>query len=275
MATYAIGDVQGCFQALRALLEQIAFNPKRDRLWFVGDLVNRGPDSLATLRFVKGLGNSAVCVLGNHDLHLVAVAEGHAVLRRDDTLDETLSAPDCAELVAWLRQRPLMHAEGGCAMVHAGLLPSWTITQAQELAREVESALRAPNYTSVLSRMYGNEPDRWSNRLTGYARLRVIVNAMTRMRVCTREGVMQLRYKGDTTVLPADILPWFAVPGRASSTTPVIFGHWSALGLVLEPNVIGLDTGCLWGRKLSAFRLEDRQLFQFSCRDAASPKRRR
>jgi bis(5'-nucleosyl)-tetraphosphatase (symmetrical) len=275
MSTYAIGDVQGCFQALQGLLERIAFDPRRDRLWFVGDLVNRGPDSLATLRFVKGLGNSAVSVLGNHDLHLIAVAEGHAALRRDDTLDETLSAPDCAELVAWLRQRPLMHAEGGCAMVHAGLLPSWTITQAQELAREVESALRAPHYASVLARMYGNEPDRWNNRLTGYARLRVIVNAMTRMRVCTREGVMQLRYKGDSAELPAGVLPWFAVPGRASSTTPIIFGHWSALGLVLEPNVIGLDTGCLWGRKLSALRLEDRQLVQFSCRDAAGAKRRR
>lgn len=275
MATYAIGDVQGCFQALQGLLEQIAFNPKRDRLWLVGDLVNRGPDSLAVLRFVKGLGNTAVCVLGNHDLHLIAVAEGHAVLRRDDTLDETLNAPDCAALVAWLRQRPLMHAEGGCAMVHAGLLPSWTVTQAQELAHEVENALRAPHYASVLARMYGNEPDRWNNRLTGYARLRVIVNAMTRMRVCTREGVMLLRYKGDSAMLPAGVLPWFAVPGRASSTTPLIFGHWSALGLVLEPNVIGLDTGCLWGRKLSALRLEDRQLFQFSCRDAATAKRRR
>ena len=275
MSTYAIGDVQGCFQALQGLLERIAFDPKRDRLWFVGDLVNRGPDTLATLRFVKGLGNSAVSVLGNHDLHLIAVAEGHAALRRDDTLDETLNAPDCAELVAWLRQRPLMYADGGCAMVHAGLLPSWTITQAQELAREVESALRAPHYASVLARMYGNEPDRWNNRLKGYARLRVIVNAMTRMRVCTREGVMQLRYKGDSASLPAGVLPWFAVPGRASSTTPIIFGHWSALGLVLEPNVIGLDTGCLWGRKLSALRLEDRQLVQFSCRDAAAAKRRR
>ena len=275
MATYAIGDVQGCFQAFQGLLERIAFNAKRDRLWLVGDLVNRGPDSLATLRFVKGLGDSAICVLGNHDLHLIAVAEGNAVLRRDDTLEETLSAPDCAELVTWLRQRPLMHAEGGCAMVHAGLLPSWTITQAQELAHEVENALRAPRYAALLARMYGNDPDRWSDRLTGYARLRVIVNAMTRMRVCTREGVMQLRYKGDSEMLPDGVLPWFAVPGRASSTTPIIFGHWSALGLVLEPNVIGLDTGCLWGRKLSALRLEDRRLFQFSCRDSATAKRRR
>lgn len=275
MATYAIGDVQGCFQALKGLLKRIAFNPKRDRLWLVGDLVNRGPDSLATLRFVKGLGNSAVCVLGNHDLHLIAVADGHAVLRRDDTLEETLSAPDCAELIAWLRQRPLLHAEGGCAMVHAGLLPSWTIAQAQELAHEVENALRATSYASLLASMYGNEPDRWNDRLSGYARLRVIVNAMTRMRVCTREGVMQLRYKGDSDILPTGALPWFAVPGRASSTTPIIFGHWSALGLVLESNVIGLDTGCLWGRKLSALRLEDRRLFQLSCRDALTAKRRR
>jgi bis(5'-nucleosyl)-tetraphosphatase (symmetrical) len=267
--------VQGCFQALKGLLKRIAFNPKRDRLWLVGDLVNRGPDSLATLRFVKDLGNSAVCVLGNHDLHLIAVAEGHAGLRRDDTLEETLSAPDCAELIVWLRQRPLLHAEGGCAMVHAGLLPSWTITQAQELAHEVENALRATSYASLLASMYGNEPDRWNDRLSGYARLRVIVNAMTRMRVCTREGVMQLRYKGDSDVLPTGAMPWFAVPGRASSTTPIIFGHWSALGLVLESNVIGLDTGCLWGRKLSALRLEDRRLFQLSCRDAVTAKRRR
>jgi bis(5'-nucleosyl)-tetraphosphatase (symmetrical) len=275
MATYAIGDVQGCFQALMNMLERIAFDVERDRLWFVGDLVNRGPDSLATLRFVKGLGERAVCVLGNHDLHLVAVAEGHAALRQSDTLQETLSAPDRAELVAWLRQRPLMHAEGGYAMVHAGLLPSWTVARALELAREVEQALRAPRYRSLLARMYGDEPDHWSERLTGYARLRVIVNAMTRMRVCTREGIMQLRYKGDSAMLPAGVLPWFAVPKRANSGTPIIFGHWSALGLVLERDVIGLDTGCLWGRKLSALRLEDGQLFQLSCRDVVTAKRRR
>jgi len=275
MATYAIGDVQGCFQALLGLLEQIKFNLKRDRLWFVGDLVNRGPDSLATLRFVKGLTENAVCVLGNHDLHLVAVAEGRAALRKGDTLDETLGAPDRAELIGWLRQRPLMHAEDGYAIVHAGLLPSWTLTRSLELAHEVERALRAPTYTSLLARMYGDTPQRWSEELSGYARLRVIINAMTRMRVCTRDGAMQLRFKGDSDVLPAGILPWFAVPGRASSATPIIFGHWSALGLVLEANVIGLDTGCLWGRKLTALRLEDRRLFQFSCQDAATAKRRR
>jgi bis(5'-nucleosyl)-tetraphosphatase (symmetrical) len=275
MSTYAIGDVQGCLQPLRSLLEQIEFDAAHDRLWFVGDLVNRGPDSLATLRFVKSLGQAAVCVLGNHDLHLVAVAEGHAKLRKDDTLAETLGAPDRDDLVAWLRMRPLMHAEGEFAMVHAGLLPAWTVSRALDLAHEVEEELRAPSYGSLLERMYGNEPDRWSEKLAGFARLRVIVNAMTRMRVCTSDGAMDLRYKGDSAELPAGVLPWFAVPARASRGSSVIFGHWSALGLVLEPDVIGLDTGCLWGRKLSALRLEDRRLFQFSCRDAPAPGRRR
>jgi bis(5'-nucleosyl)-tetraphosphatase (symmetrical) len=275
MSTYAIGDVQGCFQPLRSLLEQIGFDAARDRLWFVGDLVNRGPDSLATLRFVKSLGQAAVCVLGNHDLHLVAIAAGHAKLRKDDTLEETLAAPDRDDLVAWLRTRPLMHAEGEFAMVHAGLLPAWSVARALDLAHEVEQELRARSYDCLLARMYGNQPDRWSEGLAGYARLRVIVNAMTRMRVCTSDGVMDLRYKGDSAELPAGVLPWFAVPARASRDSSVIFGHWSALGLVLEPDVIGLDTGCLWGRKLSALRLEDRRLFQCACRGALAPGRRR
>jgi len=274
MATYAIGDVQGCFASLKGLLEHIAFDPQRDQLWFVGDLVNRGPDSLATLRFIKSLEHGAVCVLGNHDLHLVAVAAGCAGLREQDTLQATLDAPDAAELIDWLRMRPLMHAENGYAMVHAGLLPSWTVPHALELAHEVEQKLRAPGYDSVLARMYGNEPDRWNAALRGHERRRVIINAMTRMRVCTPKGVMRLRYKGDGTALPPGVVPWFAVPGRASRATPIIFGHWSALDLVLEPNVIGLDTGCLWGRKLSALRLEDRRLFQFSCPGGAGAKPR-
>jgi bis(5'-nucleosyl)-tetraphosphatase (symmetrical) len=275
MATYAIGDVQGCFASLKGLLERIAFDAGRDRLWFVGDLVNRGPDSLATLRFVKSLGEAAVCVLGNHDLHLMAVAAGCGGLREQDTLHATLDAPDAAELIDWLRRRPLMHAENGYAMVHAGLLPSWTVPRALELANEVEEKLRAPGYDSVLARMYGDEPDRWKDALRGDERRRVVINAMTRMRVCTMKGVMRLRYKGDGKELPSGVLPWFAVPGRASRATPIIFGHWSALDLVLEPNVIGLDTGCLWGRKLSALRLEDRRLFQFSCPGAAGAKPRR
>ena len=275
MATYAIGDVQGCFASLKGLLEHIAFEPQRDRLWFVGDLVNRGPDSLATLRFVKSLGDGAVCVLGNHDLHLVAVAAGHGEMREQDTLHATLEAPDAAELIDWLRKRPLMHAENGYAMVHAGLLPSWTVPRALELAQEVEQKLRGRGYDAVLASMYGNEPDRWSDALRGDERRRVIINAMTRMRVCTVKGAMRLRYKGDGSELPPGLVPWFAVPGRASRATPIIFGHWSALDLVLEPNVIGLDTGCLWGRKLSALRLEDRRLFQFSCPNGAAAKPRR
>lgn len=275
MSTYAIGDVQGCFLALHGLLEQIGFNAGRDRLWFVGDLVNRGPDSLATLRFVKELGQAAVCVLGNHDLHLIAVGGGHAKLRKDDTLNEVLAAPDRDDLLDWLRRRPLMHVDGKYALVHAGLLPGWSVPRAIDLAHEVERALRAPNFDRLLAHMYSNEPDHWNEKLTGYARLRVIINAMTRMRVCTSDGAMALRYKGDAAGVPAGVLPWFAVPGRASQSSCIIFGHWSALGLVLEPNVIGLDTGCLWGRKLSALRLEDRELFQFSCRDAGGPARRR
>lgn len=275
MATYAIGDVQGCFASLKGLLQQIAFDPQRDRLWFVGDLVNRGPDSLATLRFIRSLGDRAVCVLGNHDLHLVAVAAGHGELREQDTLHATLDAPDAEELINWLRKRPLMHADNGYAMVHAGLLPSWTVARALELAQEVEQKLSGRGYDAVLAGMYGNEPDRWNDRLRGEERRRVIINAMTRMRVCTVKGAMRLRYKGDGTELPSGVVPWFAVPERASRATPIIFGHWSALDLVLEPNVIGLDTGCLWGRKLSALRLEDRRLFQFSCPGGTTAKPQR
>lgn len=269
MATYAIGDVQGCLTELHLLLDIIQFDRSRDRLWFVGDLVNRGPASAATLRFVRELAAHAVCVLGNHDLHLLAVAAGCATLREDDTLTDVLAAPDRDELLDWLRCRPLMHVEQGHALVHAGLLPGWTIVRARALAEEVERVLRGPDYHRLLAQMYGNQPRRWSDDLTGTARLRVLINAMTRMRVCTRDGRMDLSYKGEDLELPPGCLPWFAVPERASRGTPVIFGHWAALGLVLEPDLIGLDTGCVWGRQLSAVRLEDHRLFQASCRDAA------
>jgi bis(5'-nucleosyl)-tetraphosphatase (symmetrical) len=266
MTTYAIGDLQGCYEPLQRLLDRIRFDPARDRVWFVGDLVNRGPDSLATLRFVRSLGDASVTVLGNHDLHLLAVAEGFARLKRDDTLDDILAAPDRAELLDWLRHRPLMHFEDGVAMVHAGLLPGWSISRALALAAEVEAQLRAPAYRSFLAQMYGNLPDRWDERLAGSDRLRVIVNAMTRMRICTANGVMEFAHKGAAKDLPAGYLPWFAAPARASGDTPVVFGHWSALGLVRQDNVFGLDTGCLWGRKLSALRLDDRQVVQVGCR---------
>jgi bis(5'-nucleosyl)-tetraphosphatase (symmetrical) len=272
MPTYAIGDVQGCFEPLQRLLDKIQFDPRADRLWFVGDLVNRGPDSLATLRYVQSLGESAVTVLGNHDLHLLAVAEGFARLKRDDTLDDVLEAPDRDELLDWLRHRPLMHFEAGCAVVHAGLLPAWSVTHALELAGEVEAQLRAPAYRTLLAKMYGNQPDRWNESLTGPDRSRVIVNAMTRMRVCTADGAMEFAHKGKPSGMPEGYLPWFAVPGRRSRDTTIIFGHWSALGLVRQPNVFGLDTGCLWGRQLTALRIEDRRVIQVGCRQPAEGK---
>ena len=270
MSTYAIGDIQGCFRSLQWLLDAFEFDPDRDRLWLVGDLVNRGPDSLATLRFVRDLGERAVCVLGNHDLHLLSVAAGCSKLRDDDTLDEVLHARDRDELIDWLRHRPMMHRQDQYAMVHAGLLPDWSVDTALALAHEVETALRAPDYEKLLSNMYGNQPDRWDAKLTGFARLRVIVNAMTRMRVCSADGRMDLRFKGEPGDAPRGMLGWFDVPGRASRGTPVIFGHWSALGLVLRPDIIGLDTGCLWGRQLSALRLDDHRLFQVACAEAAA-----
>jgi len=270
MATYAIGDSQGCVQALQRLLDEIRFDASRDRLWLVGDLVNRGPDSLATLRFVMALGDCAVVVLGNHDLHLLTVAEGLEKLRRDDTLEEVLAAPDREELLAWLRHRPLMHYEGEFAMVHAGLLPPWSISRALELAAEVETALRSESYRSFLAKMYGNRPARWTEALTGYDRLRVVVNAMTRLRLCTADGTMEFDHKGQLKSLPEGYVPWFEAPNRRSQDTPIICGHWSALGLLARDNLVALDTGCLWGRRLTALRLEDRKIFQISCRGLAS-----
>ncbi|HEY7758918.1 MAG TPA: symmetrical bis(5'-nucleosyl)-tetraphosphatase [Burkholderiales bacterium] len=275
MATYAIGDIQGCFEPLQRLLDEVGFDARGDRLWLVGDLVNRGPDSLATLRFVQSLGEASLVVLGNHDLHLLAVAEGYEKLKREDTLQQVLDAPDRDALLDWLRQCPLMHFEDGWAMVHAGLLPAWSVSRALELAAEVEAALRAPTYRSFLARMYGNHPERWSDALAGHDRLRVIVNAMTRMRLCTVEGEMEFAHKGRPKQLPAGYLPWFDVPERRSRDTPLIFGHWSALGLIKRPDLFGLDTGCLWGRRLTALRLEDRRLFQVRCRDAKAPGRAR
>lgn len=275
MATYAVGDVQGCFQPLQRLLDDIRFDARSDRLWMVGDLVNRGLDSLATLQFVRDLGDAAVTVLGNHDLHLLSVAEGYERLRRDDTLTDVLEAPDRGELLDWLRHRPLMHVADGYAVVHAGLLPSWSVSRALELAGEVETALRSSTYRSFLARMYGNRPARWSDSLNGYERLRVIVNAMTRLRLCTSDGAMEFDHKGRPRDVPEGYLPWFAVPERRSQDTPIIFGHWSALGLIQRDNVFGLDTGCLWGRRLTALRLEDRRVFQVACRPAQASARKR
>ena len=265
MSTFAIGDVQGCHDELRELLDRIRFDLTRDRLWFVGDLVNRGPRSLETLRFVRSLGESAVAVLGNHDLHLLVVASGVRQPHRGDTIDDILNAPDRDELLAWLRSRKLMHADGSYAMVHAGLLPQWTIARALELASEVESVLRSADYPELMRRMYGNEPAEWSDGLSGFDRLRVIINAMTRLRLCDARGRMEFKHKLGPANMPPGCLPWFDVPGRASADTPIVCGHWAALGLMERTDVISIDTGCVWGRTLTAVRLDDRAMFHCDC----------
>ncbi len=267
MSILAVGDVQGCYDELISLLELARFDRARDRLWFVGDLVNRGPRSLEVLRFVRDLGDRAITVLGNHDLHLVALAAGHGRPRADDTLRSVLDAPDAQELVDWLRERPLIHVEAKYVVVHAGLLPQWSVDKAAALAREVEAALRGPLHRDFIEHMYGSKPDRWEDALRGHDRLRVIVNAMTRMRFCTPQGVMNFHAKGAEA--PPGYLAWFDVPGHRRADATVVCGHWSALGLRLEENLVALDTGCVWGGSLSALRLEDRKLFQVPCRHSA------
>ena len=266
MSTYAIGDIQGYYDSLCRLLDLCAFDPGTDRLWLVGDLVNRGPHSLETLRYVKGLGGATVTVLGNHDLYLLMVAEGKVNKRsKDDTLQAVLDAPDREELLAWLRGLPLCHVEHGHCLVHAGLLPQWSVTQARALAVEVEEKLQGPDYRAVLGELWGSKPVAWSNKLKGAERLRVIVNAMTRMRFCTLDGKMNFEAKGKVENAPKGCVPWFEVPGRRSADQVLVTGHWSALGLRILPNLLTLDSGCLWGGHLSAVRLEDRQVFQVDC----------
>ncbi|SEL59458.1 symmetrical bis(5'-nucleosyl)-tetraphosphatase [Nitrosovibrio tenuis] len=273
MATFAIGDLQGCYSEFRQLLELICFDRTKDRLWLVGDIVNRGPDSLSTLRFVKELGKAAVMVLGNHDLHLLMVAEGCARMHRNDTLEDILAAPDRSELLDWLRHRKLLHVDGNYVMVHAGLLPSWSVEKASTLAEAVENALRSKHFSKLCLHMYGNQPDRWDERLEGYERLRVVINAMTRMRVCTPDGKMDFTHKGLVKDTPSGYMPWFEIPNRASREATIICGHWSALGLRIQPNLIALDTGCLWGGCLTAVRLKDRKVFQVPCAAAEATKR--
>jgi len=267
MATYAIGDVQGCRAELEALLATVGWSPARDRLVFVGDLVNRGPDSLGVLRLVHGLGARAVCVLGNHDLHLLAVAEDAARKRRQDTLDAVLDAPDRDTLLTWLRRCPLLHREAahGVTVVHAGLPPQWSVDTAEACAGEVQAALAGPRYRDLLARMYGHTPGRWSERLRGWSRLRFTINALTRLRFCDPAGALALTDKGAPGTQAPHLQPWFAVPARASRDTDIVFGHWSTLRLSAPEReryrVHPLDSGCVWGGHLTALRLEDRRLF--------------
>ena len=273
MATYAIGDIQGCYHSFQHLLERIDFNFSRDRLWLVGDIINRGSGSLETLRWIYRHQSAVTMVLGNHDLHALAVAEGFVFQHKHDTLQSILAAPDRAELLHWLRHQPMLHAADGYLMVHAGLLPQWDVRQALALGAEVESALRGESHRDFLANMYGNQPAGWDESLRGMDRLRLITNAMTRLRACTVDGQMDFRFKGELDDMPAGLMPWFEVPDRRSRNADIIFGHWSAMGLQRCPHLFALDSGCLWGGQLTALRLQDRQIFQVDCdpRDAPRP----
>ena len=271
MAIYAFGDIQGCYTALRELIAKLPWRPDTDRLWFVGDLVNRGSESLAVLRYIKQLGDRAIVVLGNHDLYLLAVAEGILPLRPRDTFKDVLTAPDRQELLHWLRHRPLLHREQQHVLVHAGLLPQWTITEAAELAGEVEEGLRGPAYRSVLHGLFMQERRPWSDNLTGQVRLKTITDALTRLRICTPAGEIHHTFKGEVKDIPPGFKPWFEIEQRNRDEATLVCGHWSALGLHLTPRFFGLDSGCVWGRALTALRLDDRTVFQVRCAGNATP----
>ena len=273
---FAIGDVQGCHDCLERLIALADALPGKDhpagpRLWLTGDLVNRGPQSLQTLRWAHRHRDRLVTVLGNHDLHLLAVAAGVRPLHRDDTLTDILGAPDRDELLDWLRRQPLAFGDGRFLLVHAGVVPQWTAGRTLALAAEVQEALSGPHWVEFLQSMYGNKPDRWDDTLSGSNRLRVIANALTRLRFCTPEGVIDLKTKEGPDAAPPGHLPWFDVPGRRTADVTVVFGHWSTLGYLERPNLIGLDTGCVWGGQLTAVQLATRERFQVGCPRAAIP----
>ena len=272
MALYAIGDIQGCHAEFCELLTLIGFSPREDRLWLVGDLVNRGPGSLEVLHDVMTLGDAATTVLGNHDFHLLTVAAGHRRQHRSDTLDAILAAPDRDALLHWLQTRPLVVVEGDRMLVHAGLLPSWTPAVALLLSREVEATLAGPDAHEFLGVLYGDEPRQWRDDLTGFDRLRVAVNACTRLRYCTADDTMEFEEKRGPAHTPAGFLPWFGQPTRRSAHVNVVCGHWSTLDLMLAQNVQMLDSGCLWGGALTALRLSDRRVFQVPSRSRVVPK---
>ena len=272
MAFYAFGDIQGCHAEFCQLLDLVGFSPREDRLWLVGDLVNRGPGSLAVLREVMALGDAAVTVLGNHDFHLLTIAAGHRKPHRSDTLDAILAAPDRDALVAWLTARPLVVAEGDFAMVHAGFLPSWTVATALALSAEVQAMLASGHAHEFLRVLYGDAPHRWSDGLAGFDRLRAVVNTCTRLRYCKADDTMEFTEKRGPAHVPAGFLPWFAHANRRSSGVTVLSGHWSTLELLLAPNVLMLDSGCIWGGPLTGVRLPDRRVYQVPSRSPVQPK---
>lgn len=267
MATYVIGDVQGCLVPLKKMLDKINYQPHRDELWFTGDLVNRGPHSLQTLRFVKQLPSSTICVLGNHDLALLAIAAGVAEPSPEDTFQAVLQAPDKSALLQWLRSQPLLHHDPHfkVTLTHAGIYPGWDLAQAMALAHELEEILRGPEYISFLQNMYGNHPTVWEDTLTGWERARFITNAFTRMRFCTASGALNLTSKGNT-LQHAEEIPWFEIPNRRTKQDKILFGHWAALrGQCDVPHVYPLDGGCVWGYCLFALCLETNQRFSVDC----------
>jgi bis(5'-nucleosyl)-tetraphosphatase (symmetrical) len=269
---WMIGDLQGCCEPLERLLSHPDLTGEpNSRFWFAGDLVNRGPNSLATLRRVIDLGDRAVAVLGNHDLHLLAAAAGVRRPSKSDTIDEILRAPDAQDLIDWLRYRPLAHFEQGHLLVHAGTLAKWDVAKTLALAGEVQEALRGPTWQRALQKMYGNQPVAWRDHFDGSKRLRVIINALTRMRLCTPAGHMEFATKVAPGSWPPGLIPWFDVPKRATRDITVVFGHWSTLGLLLRPDVVCLDTGCVWGGMLTALRLQDRKLVQVRCAGGLNP----
>ncbi|MDH4607707.1 symmetrical bis(5'-nucleosyl)-tetraphosphatase [Pseudomonas sp. BN102] len=271
MAAYAVGDLQGCLDQLKCLLARVHFDPARDRLWLVGDLVNRGPKSLETLRFLYSIRESLVCVLGNHDLHLLAVAHNIERLRKADTLREIIDAPDSAELLDWLRLQKLLHydEQRDVALVHAGIPPQWTLKKALKRAAEVEEALRDDARLPLfLDGMYGNEPDKWDKDLHGAARLRVITNYFTRMRFCRADGTLDLKSKEGLDTAPPGFAPWFSIPGRKTRGQKIIFGHWAALeGKCDEPDLFALDTGCVWGGAMTLLNIDSGERQSCSCEE--------
>ena len=268
-----MGDVQGCCDALERMLTTIAFSPSRDRLFVLGDLVNRGPRSLDTLRRLRGLGSAATCLLGNHDLHLLAVAHGVRPEHRSDTLREILDAPDREDWLDWLRQRPLAVHEAGWLMVHAGVVPQWDLATTLQLAGELQRKFSGPDLGAFLTVMYGNEPARWNAALAGADRLRFAVNVLTRTRFVTADGALELKSKEGADGAPPGCVPWFDAPGRRTAGVPIAFGHWSTLGLVQRPDLLALDTGCVWGGALTAVRVDGgrREVIQIACEQAQRP----
>ncbi|TAK99605.1 MAG: symmetrical bis(5'-nucleosyl)-tetraphosphatase [Aquabacterium sp.] len=270
---YLVGDLQGCCNPFERLLQTVDFSPSRDHVYVLGDLVNRGPDSLGVLRRLRELDNAATCLLGNHDLHLLAVAHGVRKPHRSDTLDEILNAPDRDDWLNWIRQRRLAVHEHGWLMVHAGVVPQWDAAQTVALAAEVEAMLAGPDVGEFLTRMYGNEPDKWDDSLQGVPRWRCVVNSLTRLRFCSVDGTMEFATKEGVGGAPEGFMPWFDVPGRRTANTPVAFGHWSTLGLINRDDLMALDTGCIWGGQLTAVRVDGatRELIQIDCPQAQKP----